>query len=102
MEKWEKWIGVLIAVLGALIGILTTFSEIELCKRIYIVITIVALTLVCVISLRLFMIAKNRPQIAIPNKTASSPVKYLSRNARALYFSVIIFSIIFIFLGFNW
>jgi hypothetical protein len=102
LEKWAGRVQFLLGILGGggVIGLLITFSELELCKRIFIVIAIIACTLALIIFLRLWVKAKNRRIIEVPNRPTPSLAKYLAQNARSLLLSEIAFIAVFILCSF--
>lgn len=97
LEKWARWVQFLLGILGGggVIGLLITFSGLEFCRRIFIAIAVIALTLALVTFLRLWLRAKNRPKILLPNELAPPLVKYLTKNARSLLLSEAAFIFIF-------
>ena len=92
LEKWIKRGQILLSVLGGggIIGVLITFSAFELCKRIFLTIAIIVGTLALIIFSRLLLKTKSREALELPSSTASSPFKYLAKNARLLLVSEIV------------
>lgn len=95
MEKstdWKKRLEIPLAVLGFMLAMITTFSGLGLCQRIFTLSLIVSLIGVLLAWLRLSHKLDNRP----PLGTISPPMQYLFQNARGQLVAGFVFAIIVI------
>jgi hypothetical protein len=78
-ERTVKWLEI---ILGVLVGVIVTLSELEIYRRVVIIIVVLALMLSLVIFRRLRVKSRNRPKIETSNGSPPQPaVKYLVKNA---------------------